>query len=337
MELKTKIDALSSKYESLKNRINTEEATKTAFVLPFINALGYDIFNPIEVVPEFTADVGLKKGEKVDYAVMHKGEPAIIFECKHWTEDLSNHIGQLFRYFSVAKAKFGVLTNGHEYRFYTDLVSKNVMDSTLNEVSKFHKSNFDEDVISTNATSLKYINEIKKIFKSELSEPSPEFAKFFASKIVSGTMRAKVVTTFSKLIPTALEQIMNEEVNERLQKAITKESEKIEPTETVEESKIVTTKEELESFEIIKAILRKDIGIEKIHHRDTQSYFGVLYDNNNRKPICRLFLDGRIKKIELFDQNKTSRKTEINTIDNIYDFSEDLLTVANYYKNEDLK
>lgn len=130
---------------------------------------------------------------------------------------------------------------------------------------------------------------------------------------------------------------MNEEVNERLQKAITKESEKIEPTETVEESKIVTTKEELESFEIIKAILRKDIGIEKIHHRDTQSYFGVLYDNNNRKPICRLFLDGRIKKIELFDQNKTSRKTEINTIDNIYDFSEDLLTVANYYKNEDLK
>jgi len=130
---------------------------------------------------------------------------------------------------------------------------------------------------------------------------------------------------------------MNEEVNERLQKAITKESEKIEPTETVEESKIVTTKEELESFEIIKAILRKDIGIEKIHHRDTQSYFGVLYDNNNRKRICRLFLDGRIKKIELFDQNKTSRKTEINTIDNIYDFSEDLLTVANYYKNEDLK
>ena len=83
MELKTKIDALSSKYESLKNRINTEEATKTAFVLPFINTLGYDIFNPIEVVPEFTADVGLKKGEKVDYAVMHKGEPAIIFECKH--------------------------------------------------------------------------------------------------------------------------------------------------------------------------------------------------------------------------------------------------------------
>jgi hypothetical protein len=130
---------------------------------------------------------------------------------------------------------------------------------------------------------------------------------------------------------------MNEEVNERLQKAITKESEKIEPTETVEESKIVTTKDELESFEIIKAILRKDIGIEKIHHRDTQRYFGVLYDNNNRKPICRLFLDGRIKKIELFDQNKTSRKTEINTIDNIYDFSEDLLTVANYYKNEDLK
>ena len=117
MELKTKIDALSSKYESLKNRINTEEATKTAFVLPFINALVYDIFNPIEVVPEFTADVGLKKGEKVDYAVMHKGEPAIIFECKHWTEDLSNHLGQLFRYFSVAKAKFGVLTNGHEYRF----------------------------------------------------------------------------------------------------------------------------------------------------------------------------------------------------------------------------
>lgn len=59
--------------------IQTEEATKNALIMPFITALGYNVFNPTEVTPELHADVGLKKGEKVDYAILVDGKPAILF------------------------------------------------------------------------------------------------------------------------------------------------------------------------------------------------------------------------------------------------------------------
>ena len=345
MELKTKIEALSDKFDSHKQQINTEEATKTAFILPFIAALGYDIFNPIEVVPEFIADVGLKKGEKVDYAIIHEGSPAIIFECKHWQEDLANHTSQLYRYFSVTNAKFGVLTNGHEYRFYTDLVSKNVMDqkpflsfdihnmreSVLVEISKFHKTNFDQDKISTNATSLKYINEIKNVFRSELVEPSDDFAKFFASRIVSGIMTRKVVSSFIELVPTAIKQIINEQVNERLHLAITKEAEQVEEPESTEDKKIETTEEELYGFRIIQAILCKVIDLKRVVYRDTQSYFGVLLDDNNRRPICRLHLNSKTKYIGVFDESKKEVKHKIKDVIEIYNYQDKLLNTLQFY------
>lgn len=346
MELKAKIEALSDKFDSHKQKINTEEATKTAFILPFIAALGYDIFNPIEVVPEFVADVGLKKGEKVDYAIMHEGNPAIIFECKHWQEDLANHTNQLYRYFSVTHAKFGVLTNGHEYRFYTDLVSKNVMDqkpflsfdihnirdSVTTEIAKFHKSNFDQDKISINATSLKYINEIKNVFREELIEPSNDFAKFFASRIVSGIMTRKVVSSFVELVPTAIKQIINEQVNERLHLAITKEAAQSEAPESVEGSKIETTDEELDGFRIIQAITCQVVNLNRVVHRDTQSYFGVLLDDNNRKPICRLHLNSKTKYIGVFDESKKETKHKIKNVSEIYQYQNQLIEIIQVYE-----
>lgn len=346
MELKTKIEALSDKFESHKQKITTEEATKTAFILPFIAALGYDIFNPIEVVPEFTADVGLKKGEKVDYAIIHEGSPAMIFECKHWEEDLSNHTSQLYRYFSVTKTKFGVLTNGHKYLFFTDLVAKNVMDekpflsfdinsvrdNALTEIAKFHKSNFDQVKISANATSLKYINEIKNIFKSEMSETTEDFAKFFASRVVSGIMTRKVVTNFIELVPKGIKQLINEQVNERLHQAITKEAAKIEEPEVVEESKIETTEEELDGFRIIQAIVCKAIDLSRVVYRDTQSYFGVLLDDNNRKPICRLHLNSKTKYIGVFNDAKKEIKHKIKSVSEIYSHQDDLIKIIQQYE-----
>ena len=128
MDFKDEIKQLGDRINKLKDQILTEEATKHAFVMPFLKALGYDVFNPSEVVPEFISDIGLKKGEKIDYAIMLNGTPAILVECKHWTQNLNLHDGQLLRYFHVSKAKFGMLTNGIIYRFYSDLVSENKMD-----------------------------------------------------------------------------------------------------------------------------------------------------------------------------------------------------------------
>ncbi len=351
MELNNQLKALADKIEQLKDQIETEESTKHAFVLPFINLLGYDSFNPTEVVPEFTADLGLKKGEKVDYAIFQKGDPVMIIECKNWTEDLNVHNSQLARYFHVTHTRFALLTNGIEYRFYTDLEETNIMDekpflefditnlkeTTINEIAKFHKTNFDIDKIVDNASDLKHLKEIKKIINDELQTPTHEFIRLFANRVYSGRLTERVMEEFTDLVRKAFNQTISENVNDRLNAALNKEAEK-QQEETLEEdqeiSKIVTTEEELEAYRIVIAILRRKVAINRIVHRDTQSYFGILLDDNNRKPICRLHLDGNKKYISLFDQNKDIQREQIHSVDDIYNFEEQLLQTAAYYELE---
>ena len=113
MDFKDDIKQLSERVPKLKDLAKTEEATKNAFIMPFIKTLGYDVFNPMEVVPEFIADIGIKKGEKIDYAIFKDGKPTILIECKHWEQNLNIHDVQLLRYFHVVPdAKFTIMTNG---------------------------------------------------------------------------------------------------------------------------------------------------------------------------------------------------------------------------------
>jgi hypothetical protein len=350
MEIYNQLKALATKVDQLKEKIETEESTKHAFTLPFINILGYDAFNPTEVVPEFTADIGLKKGEKVDYAIFQNGNPILIVECKHWNQNLDIHNSQLFRYFHVSKTRFALLTNGIIYRFYTDLEETNKMDekpflefditkikeSTAKEIEKFHKSKFDVSKIINNASTLKYTREVKNIIDKEISEPTSEFVKHFAYQAYNGRLTSKVMEEFTEIVHKAFNQIISEKVNDRLNSALNTEIEKqneqaeIEDTENVE-TKIETTEEELEGFQIIVAILRRKIDKERIQYRDTQSYFGVLLDDNNRKPICRLHLNGGTKYLSLFDENKTESKIKIDSIDDIYNYEKQLLATIDFY------
>lgn len=349
MDLQNQLKELASKISGLKDRIGTEESTKHAFVLPFIQLLGYDIFDPTEVVPEFTADIGIKKGEKVDYAIFQHGDPIIIVECKHWREDLNVHNSQLFRYFHVTKTRFALLTNGIDYRFYTDLENTNKMDekpffefnvcevkeNAISEIAKFHKSRFDVDKIVDNASSLKYTKEIKRVFNDELQEPSEDFIRYFASRVYSGNITAKVVGQFEELVHKALGQVISEKVNDRLTSALSKESEKVQEEEEVvaeEVSRVTTTDEEMDAYRIVLAILRRRIPISRIASRDTQSYFGVLLDDNNRKPLCRLHLNGGKKYIGLFDKEKNETRELIETLDDIYNFEAQLLKTVDYYE-----
>ncbi|NOQ75740.1 MAG: restriction endonuclease [Crocinitomix sp.] len=348
MEIQAQIKTLAERIIALKDQISTEEATKTAFILPFINLLGYDIFNPTEVIPEFTADIGLKKGEKVDYAVFQNGNPILIIECKHCHENLDAHNSQLIRYFHVSKSRFALLTNGIEYRFFTDLEKSNIMDnkpflefdmtnlrdSQINELAKFHKNNFDVDKIVNNASSLKYGREIKRIFNLELAETTDEFTRFFASRVYNGRLTEKVMSEFKEIVHKSINQMISERVNDRLKSALHTEAEQQEEEnpEPLEESKIITTEEELDGFRIIVAILRRKLALERIVYRDTQSYFGVLLDDNNRKPLCRLHLNSTKKYIGLFNEDKHETRILIDSVNNIYEHEKALLNTAGYYE-----
>ncbi len=351
MELQDKLKAIATKIGKLKDKIDTEESTKHAFVLPFINALGYDTFNPLEVIPEFTADLGLKKGEKVDYAIFQDETPIIIIECKHWKENLDQHNSQLFRYFHATKTRFALLTNGIHYRFYTDSEHANKMDNKpffelditkmkdndVVEISKFHKSKFDINKIVTNASALKYTREIKKCISQELIEPSYEFTKLFANKVYSGRLTEKVMLEFTNLVHKAFHQILSEKINDRLNSALNKEAETQQLDNiTIEEeahNKIITTDEELEGYRIVVAILRRKIAVDRIIYRDTQSYFGILLDDNNRKPLCRLHFNSSKKYIGIFDAAKKETKILIPTLDAIYQFEDQLLNTVQLYED----
>ncbi|GAB3561870.1 type I restriction endonuclease [Spirosoma luteolum] len=353
MDFKDQIKHLAERVGRLKDNIQTEEATKTALILPFLQVLGYDIFDPTEVVPEFISDIGTKKGEKVDYAIMRSAangtpEPCLLIECKHWKQALTLHDNQLLRYFHVTKARFGILTNGVVYRFYTDLDEANKMDSRpfleidmldlrenlVEELKKFHKSYFDVDQILTTASELKYTGLLKALVQQDFATPSDTLTRYYAQQVYEGKLTAKVVENFANLLRKSISQIVAEQMADRLKTAFSQESIEVEPAveaaafaPSVEEKKgpvIVTTQEELEGFYTVRAILRPVIDAERVVHRDAQSYFAILLDDNNRRPICRLHFNGQKKYVTLFDEAKTEIRHELLSLNGLFDHTEQL-------------
>lgn len=349
MDFKDQIKQLGNRTINLKEQILTEEATKNAFIMPFLQALGYDVFNPLEVVPEYITDIGTKKGEKIDYAIFKDGNPTILIECKHWGQNLNLHDGQLLRYFHVSKAKFGLLTNGITYRFYSDLVETNKMDekpflefniheikeNQIDELKKFHKSVFDAESITNTASELKYTNELKNLLQQELANPSSDFVKHFARQVYPGMITAKVLEQFTNLTKKSIQQHISDLITERLKTALSKEDEKSKEQEALQaelskadSSEIVTTEEELEGFLIVKSILRQKISTSRVTYRDAKSYFAILLDDNNRKTICRLYFNGLKKYIATLDENKKEVRNELNSLDNIFDHATTLLEIV---------
>jgi predicted type IV restriction endonuclease len=351
---------ISAKIIKQKSLINTEEATKNAFVMPFISALGYDVFDPAEVVPEFTADVGIKKGEKVDYAIKQDGKIIMLFECKHCNGSLDDcHASQLYRYFSVTEARIAVLTDGIIYRFYTDIEEPNKMDAKpfmefnmldiqeplVVELKRLTKQAFNLGAILTVASELKYTREIKHILNDQLNAPSDEFVKFLAVQVYSGKLTATVREQFTGITKRAFAQFINERITERLRSVMgepsllaeTKsETDNPDDNQSVavtpdNENRAVTTEEELQGYYIVKAIVCAVIDAERISCRDTLSYFGVLCDDNNRKPICRLHFNGRQKYIGIMDSDKNEERIPIDNLNGIYKLADRLRATAESY------
>lgn len=323
--------------------------------MPFIQILGYDIFNPTEVIPEFICDIGTKKGEKIDYVIKKDGVPILIIECKHWKENVDAHNSQLHRYYHVSKSRFGVLTNGHIYNFYADLEKPNIMDdkpfftldlsnlkdSNIKILEKFTKNGYNLEGILDSAEGLKYIKAIRNEFERELKDPSDEMVKILVNKFFDKPLTATRMLAFKEYTRKAFTNSINESINHRLKNALNinetvpvKNSSKLESIDdNVEAPKFITTDEEIEGSQIVKAILREMLPSTRIAFRDTHSYFGVLLDDNNRKPICRLHFNSANKYLELFHNGKDSgEKKLLESLDAIYTYKTELLDTLKQYE-----
>lgn len=363
MDFADKLAALAARVIKQKDSVQTEEAAKTAFVMPFIQALGYDVFDPGEVIPEFVADVGAKKGEKIDYAIHVEGKPAILIECKACSNQLQDEpAAQLRRYFHTVEARIGVLTNGVRYMFFADLDKPNIMDDKpfmeldlldlneqlLPEVKKLCKASFELDAMISAASDLKYMREIKAYFDRQLSAPETDFVKLVLSEVYSGMKTQQVVEQFTPLIKRALSEVITDRIHARLKSAMSEGAEAPSPvvpeanmeaagdTSNEEADKgIVTTQEEWEGFYIVRAILRQVVDVSRVHMRDTQSYCGILLDDNNRKPICRLRFNSASKKyLGLIGEDKNETRVPIEKLDDLYDHAEAIRAAVAYYEGE---
>lgn len=352
MSFYDQLTSLAEKIERSRENVHTEEATKSAFIMPFIATLGYDVFDPSEVIPEYTADHGTKKGEKIDYAIRIDGDVAMLIECKCCTGDLTfNHASQLYRYFGVEDAKIAILTNGIEYQVYTDIDKANKMDTQpfltfdllkltkplSEEIKRLEKSQFNlKDTIDA-AVTLKYTQGIRRVIEEEFSEPSDEMIKMLAKNVYSGKQfRTEKVDEFRPIVKKAISQYFNDKIQMRLAAAAAHDASELqaaqeEENEVDQKAEVVTTEEEHQGYAIVKAVLRKIVAPDRIAVRDTLSYCGVLLDDNNRQPICRLHFNRAQKYLGLFDAEKNEERIPIDTVDDIYKYEARLVETIGFY------
>ncbi|WP_343337346.1 hypothetical protein TPELB_23910 [Terrisporobacter petrolearius] len=348
MDFNEKINQFINRIEDIKDTLTTEESTKTALVMPFFQLLDYDVFNPMEFIPEYTADIGVKKGEKVDYAIIRNNKPVMIIEAKPVSDKLKKHDTQLMRYFSVTEAKFAILTNGINYKFFTDLEQPNMMDekpfleidllnisdNEIIQLKQFAKNTFNLETISSTASNLKYIDCINDRLKKESKNPSDDFVRFMINDFYVGVKNKNVVDKFRPIVKKALNQFTADFMNEKIQIALgenTTDTTSISNIEKAETSKLIT-EDELEALEMIRSILECVVNKEDITYKSTKSYFGINYKDDSRNWICRLFLTKKDKKgIHIPDEDKSPIKFDFDEIEDLKDIKPMLEDIVKRY------
>ncbi|PQO24307.1 restriction endonuclease [Rhodobacteraceae bacterium WD3A24] len=343
--LETTIQTLAARVREYSDTIGTEEAAKTSVVLPFLQGLGYDVFNPSEVIPEFTADTPGRKGEKVDYAIQLDGEVRVLIECKGLNTSLDiKHFSQIYRYFTVTNARFAILTNGQIFDFYTDLEEPNKLDkrpffsfdlldasnAAIGELKKFERSAFDVNNILATAETLKYVSQVKKYLSNQMESPNTEFIRLVTSEVHDGRNTAQIRELVENATKMAFREIIRDAVQARLSTALEDSSENEIGAEPDPKKEIETTREEIEGMLTIRAIVRDVIDGDRVDLRDAKSYCAVLVDDNNRKPLARMHFNTKNWQISLFDGSKEER-VKINSLNEIYDYSDRLRATAKEY------
>ena len=343
MDLIDQLEALAARAEQSGSSLTNEQATKMALIAPFIQSLGYDIFNPNEVMPEFSADLpGIKQGERVDYAVLEDGQPKILVEAKSYNVDLKNaEKGQLSRYFHVTKARIGILSNGRSFLFFSDLDNQNLMDekpfaeidlfdlkaAPLDQIKQLSKTMFDLETLLSSAERLKYLRGVKEEIKAELSEPSEWLVREMARRVhTAERVSGQLVEKFMPIVADAIKSYINDRINDRL--SLAREVEKVavpaEPQESsVDEPSdgVEFSEEEREGLYVVRAICAAEIDPMRLTEKDTKNYCNVLLDANTWKSILRMHFNGPTKRLEIFD-GAEPKMVSLERVGDIYQHSE---------------
>ncbi len=366
MDFIDEIKILGGRSKNLAAKLLTEEATKTSLILPFIQLLGFDIFNPTEVVPEYQAEAGVKKDQRVDYALQKNNKPIILIEAKSYSTELGpEHEDQLRRYFPFVKsASIGILTNGHKYKFFTDLEARNMMDEKpymefdienpsldlIPKIQELRKDRFDDEKAVRIAEQLKYTGQFKQLLAKQLDAPDEDFVRFFASQVWSGKINQSAKDKLTPLLKDAFKQFIEDRIAARLKKAAEDEEAEKKPitdaeTPTAESSVVaddsddgvVTTDDEKLGYSIIQAVSAAVIDPSRIFIRDNKSYCAILLDNSRKKTIVRLYFKKDSLKVDLQGVKKDDPMVELEKVSDLYSYSDDIVSIISGYLNKNTK
>lgn len=348
MDLATKLVELEKRTAQHRELLLTEEAAKTALVMPFLQALGYDVFNPSEVVPEFTADVGIKKGEKVDYALCIDGKLSILVECKPSSIDLDlKHASQLYRYFSTTDARVAILTNGVVYQFYSDIEQPNKMDDkpffvfSMDAIrrtdpvtlERFGRHQFDIDAIVAEAGRLKLESQMRIELEKEFASPSDEFVRLMVARVLpGGRMTTAVKEQIQPILVASIASLIRDRVNDRLTSALNvanpaSESLPEGATDDMSDASdgIITTDDEIAGFRIIQAIAARHVDPKRVIIRDSKSYCAILLDDNNRKSLARLHFNSPTTRYVGTFVGKAETRHSVSTLTDLYKLEKEIV------------
>ncbi len=354
-KMEANLNGLVTHIQKSAAKCKTEEAAKHALVLPFLQfVLNWNIFDPEEIIPEYTADFGIKKGEKVDYCVKKNGRIAFIIECKMPNAKLEkDHASQLYRYFNtLTDCRIGILTDGVRYLFYTDSESPNVLDDTpfltidfsrkesimIEDLKHFTRDLFNADDIHKTATQIKYAESVKAYLIRQLDSPNDEFVRLLVNASDSSAkFNAKNAEIMRSIVKKALETMIQDRVYQTIKTAQVAESQSGDTAENGLAAggtkEIITTVEEWEGFYTVRTLLHDVVKPERVQFKDTVSYFNVLLDGNPRQQICRFYFNTPRKYLGLFSE-KGETKKEIGGIADLYLLKREFAAAVQMYAPE---
>lgn len=328
---KSAIMDIKKKLVSKTSTPDTEEATKQWFILPLLIALGYDPYSS-DIIPEYTLDVGVKKGEKVDYALQVNNQPVAIVECKQLDVPLSDkYISQLYRYFTISDVHIAILTNGDDYWFFTDSEKENVMDlkpyyqiriseASTEELSKLEL--YSKDII-------KY-TEVNTIVQYErFQKECRELAHALRTNNIPSWLLdqlAQRAGIFDIDRPTLAEYLQTEIQNEFSKYKVEKKEKKTETTSDEKQSlsaRMKATMEEnrknISNIKLNHEYVYNDYsdGDWRFHKLDYAIILGTRYDDVTGRSlllntISELFEQGKIKRDEILKERQFDGQFKIN-------------------------
>lgn len=357
------IQDIAARAEAHRHNLATEEATKNALIMPMLQAIGYDVFDPEEVVPEFTAAHGVRSGEKVDYAIIRDGAPVMLVECKKVGAPLNaDRESQLARYFVNTPARIGILTDGIIYKFYTDLDRENLMDSDpfleiditnigqrqIQMLGHFAKHTFNVDEARSVASDMKHIAGIKGNLAQMYNQPDEDFVRLLARRVFSGSLSRPRMEHFTEVVRLAFHEFVNELMSDTLRRATemmnsvdaapddadSPDESEADVTESASKT-IVTTAEEIQGYELVKAIVSDVVDPDRVTIWDATNYCSVRLDGNMRRAICRMHFNVPNRKgLAIFgaERDQTGRRVvtfhRIESVNDIANFADDLKAIV---------